>query len=138
MRVTEQQTLHAQKGANVGAVPQQSLRGMNKILEIALDGVGGADKEIGVIVQEDTSEFLNGLQTAVEHIMLHQAGSPAKLDSRSKVPLSLLLVNTLSCTTIMHPTYLWTRSLTTDMHMCAMQQCTRQQWPAHARKWRQV
>ena len=48
-------------------------------------------------MQEDTSEFLNGLQTAVEHIMLHQAGSPAKLDSRSKVPLSLLLVNTLSC-----------------------------------------
>lgn len=39
------------------------------------------------MMQEDTSEFLNGLQTAVEHIMLHQAGNPAKMDSRSKVCL---------------------------------------------------
>ncbi len=37
------------------------------------------------MVQEDTSEFLNGLLTALEHVMLHQAGNPAKLDNRSKV-----------------------------------------------------
>ena len=55
---------------------------MGGVLDRRADG----DLCIGMM-QEDTSEFLNGLQTAVEHIMLHQAGSPAKMDSRSKVCL---------------------------------------------------
>ncbi len=43
-----------------------------------------------LLAQEDTSEFLNGLLTALEHIMIYQAGGAAKFDARSKVlPLQL-------------------------------------------------
>lgn len=38
-----------------------------------------------LLAQEDTSEFLNGLLTALEHIMIYQAGGPSKFDARSKV-----------------------------------------------------
>lgn len=62
----------------------QSLRhAFRKRLKSGKDAEGGMAME-----QEDTSEFLNGLLTALEHILLHQAGSPAKLDARSKVCLA--------------------------------------------------
>ena len=40
-----------------------------------------------LLFQEDTSEFLNGLLTALEHVSLCQAGGATTLDARSKVPL---------------------------------------------------
>jgi hypothetical protein len=36
-------------------------------------------------VQEDTSEFLNGLLTALEHISLCQAGGAGAFNARSRV-----------------------------------------------------
>ena len=46
--------------------------------------------------QEDTSEFLNGLLTALEHISLCQAGGGAQLDAHSKVRLACLGIDSIS------------------------------------------
>ena len=48
----------------------------------------------GMAVQEDTSEFLNGLLTALEHISLCQAGGAGAFDARSRV---------CSCILFLHP-----------------------------------
>ena len=45
--------------------------------------------------QEDTSEFLNGLLTALEHISLCQAGGAAAYDARSKVALRIHLLRNM-------------------------------------------
>ncbi len=46
---------------------------------------GYLTKVISWRVQEDTSEFLNGLLTALEHISLCQAGGAGAFNARSRV-----------------------------------------------------